>query len=412
MMNENNGGYTWYSDDFENQPMPGPEMKMAEEPVAEVKQKKKRNMKSFWKYTAAVVCGIFAGGIIFSAGFFLAGSQQGGTVTRGDSNAPVQYTYSLPDDATMSVVEIAKKAGPAVVGIVNTKQVTSFWGTSTQDNGSGSGIIIRDNGYIITNSHVIEDATEVTVYLSTGEEYPATLVGHDVKTDLAVIKIEATGLPTAEIGKSSELEVGELAVAIGNPLGLEFAGTVTVGYISALNRTMNVEGRQYTLIQTDAAINPGNSGGALVNDKGQVIGINSVKISSTGLEGMGFAIPIDDAMVIINELIEHGYIKGRPVIGIYPREITASMARRYGLVEGIYVVEVSPFSGAEQAGIRAGDVIVKADGKEVKTQQELNDVRDTHKAGETMELEIFRQNEGSLTVKVVLGEETPETVQN
>ena len=232
-------------------------------------------------------------------------------------------------------------------------------------------------------------------------------MGQDTKTDLAVIKVNAGGLPTAEIGSSADLQVGELAVAIGNPLGQEFAGSVTAGVISALNRSISIEGRQYTLIQTDAAINPGNSGGALLNDKGQVIGINSVKISSSELEGMGFAIPIDDAMTIIEELMDHGYVKGRPVIGIASREINSATARRYGLVEGVYVVQVNEGSGAEKAGLQVGDVIVAADGKTVKTLDELNEIRDSHKSGETIQLTVMRNNESKQTVNVVLGEEKP-----
>ena len=211
-------------------------------------------------------------------------------------------------------MDIAKKAGPAVVGVVSKITTTTYFGLSQEQEGGGSGIIINSDGYIITNQHVINGATTVKVVLNNGKEYDAKLIGQDRKTDLAVIKIEETNLPTAELGQSSALEVGELAVAIGNPMGLEFAGSVTAGVISALNRTMTVDGRQYTLIQTDAAINPGNSGGALVNKYGQVIGINTVKIGASGYEGMGFAIPIDIAMPIINELLESGYVKGRPVI--------------------------------------------------------------------------------------------------
>lgn len=361
-----------------------------------------------WRYVAAGVCGMFAGAIIFGAAQLLPRQD---TETDSTYAAPVTLA-AVSDDASgeLSVVDIAKKAGPAVVGVLNNQQVRTRWGetaTTTQEAGSGSGIILRSDGYIITNSHVIEDADSVTVVLSSGEEYEAEIVGQDTKTDLAVIKIDATGLPTAEIGKSSELEVGELAVAIGNPLGLEFAGSVTTGVISALNRTITVDNRQYTLIQTDAAINPGNSGGALVNSRGQVIGINSVKISTTDAEGMGFAIPIDDAMVTINDLLEYGYVKGRPVIGVATREIHAATAARYGLVEGVYVVEVTQGSGADAAGIQPGDIIIAVDGKEVKTLSELNEVRDAHKAGETISITLMRDGESRKTVQVELGEDVP-----
>lgn len=377
------------------------------------RQKKIGRHTNLWKYTATAVCGMFAGAIIFGSALAFSGQQtpqaQQTTSSVSASNttnhSPV-LTAATSEDG-LSIVDIAKKAGPAVVGIINKQQSVNYWGQSTEQTGSGSGIIIRSDGYIITNSHVIEGADSVTVITSTNEEYSATVVGQDAKTDLAVIKVNASGLPTAEIGSSADLQVGELAVAIGNPLGQEFAGSVTAGVISALNRSISIEGRQYTLIQTDAAINPGNSGGALLNDKGQVIGINSVKISSSELEGMGFAIPIDDAMTIIEELMDHGYVKGRPVIGIASREINSATARRYGLVEGVYVVQVNEGSGAEKAGLQIGDVIVAADGKTIKTLDELNEIRDSHKSGETIQLTIMRNNESKQTVNVVLGEEKP-----
>jgi len=309
-------------------------------------------------------------------------------------------------DGQMSIVDIAKKAGPAVVGVVSKMTTSTFFGMMQEQEGGGSGIIIRPDGYIITNQHVIEGASSVKVILSTGKEYEAKLIGQDKKTDLAVIKIEENSLPTAELGESSALEVGELAVAIGNPLGQEFAGSVTAGVISALNRTMNVDGRQYTLIQTDAAINPGNSGGALVNKFGQVVGINTVKIGASGYEGMGFAIPVDIAMPIINELLEDGYVKGRPVIGLSLREINEPTSKRYNLPMGLYVLEVMEFSGAEKAGVKVSDIITKANGKEVKTVDELNKIRDTFKAGDSVELTIIRE-ERVLNITVVLGEEKP-----
>ena len=299
------------------------------------------------RYMAVLICGILAGGGIFCLGASLPQKTQ--SESTPTQNVSLLSTENTANAEELSTVEIAKKAGPAVVGIINRQQRTSYWGQSTETTGSGSGIIIREDGYIITNQHVIEGATSVTVILSNNEEYEASIVGEDEKTDLAVIKINANNLTAAELGKSSDLEVGEKAVAIGNPLGQEFAGSVTEGVISALNRTMSVEGRQYTLIQTDAAINPGNSGGALVNSRGQVIGINSVKISSSELEGLGFAIPIDDAMDVIGELMQYGYVKGRPSIGIATREITALTARRYGLMEGVYIAQVSEGSGAEKA---------------------------------------------------------------
>ncbi len=313
------------------------------------------------------------------------------------------------EGSEMSIVDIANKVGPAVCGITVTQQVQSFFGTQLAE-GSGSGIIISDDGYIVTNHHVIENASEITVVMSNGQEHKAQLVGQDANTDLAVIKIEGNNFPVAELGYSGELAVGELAIAIGNPLGQEFAGSVTVGVISALNRSVTVEDRTYTLIQTDAAINSGNSGGALVNSFGQVVGINSLKVMQA--EGLGFAIPIDFAKPIIDDLIANGYVKGRPVIGVSLREVDASMSQQYGVPEGLFVVSVTEFSAAEKSGILQGDVILEADGKKVSTVAELNNIKNQKRAGDTLKLKIKRSNNKDFmgkwsdkTIDLILGEE-------
>lgn len=383
-----------------------------------LKGKKKSN---FLRYTAAVVCGMFAGAVIFGGALAFSnkfgGGNNGNAVVLNQNSALDKFigvsnsNGGVSSGKELDVTEIAAKVGPSVVGIINKQNVTSWWtGGTIEQEGSGSGIVISSDGYIVTNSHVIEGASSIEVVLSSGDRYPAMLIGHDVKTDLAVVKIDVKNLPAAELGKSSDLKVGELAVAIGNPLGLEFQGSVTAGVISALNRTMDVEGRQYTLVQTDAAINPGNSGGPLVNRFGQIIGINTVKISTSDTEGMGFAIPIDVAAPIIEELVSKGYVSGRPQIGIGVREITEDMSKYYNLPIGVYVVSVSEGSGAEKAGILQGDVIVKADGKAVTNMDELNEVRDTHKAGESIKLDIVRSGK-NMTVNVTLGEEKPQINQ-
>ena len=374
----------------------------------------RRRKNSIWRYTAAVVLGMFAGAVIFGGALaFTSNTKSGMNIVHqysknaaGTNNATTaSLNANAPSGTELNATQIAAKVGPSVVGIVNKQTVNTWYGASEQE-GSGSGIIISEDGYIITNSHVIESANNIKVVLSSGEEYTATVVGEDSKTDLAVIKIDAKGLTAAELGKSSELQVGELAVAIGNPLGLEFQGSVTQGIISALNRTVNVDGRQYTLIQTDAAINPGNSGGPLVNKYGQVIGINSVKISSSDTEGMGFAIPMDVAAPIIDELINKGYVSGRPQIGIGTRDITQTMSTYYNMPQGVYVLTVSSGSGAEKAGISVGDIIVTADGKTVTSTDELNDIKDTHKAGEVIKLGVVRSGK-TINVDVTLGEEKP-----
>lgn len=306
----------------------------------------------------------------------------------------------------LSVVEIAKKVGPTVVGINTKTQGISIFGRIQESQGSGSGIILTADGYIVTNNHVIENATEITVVLSDGKEYKAKLTGADARTDLAVLKIEGNNFPYATLGNSSELQVGELAVAIGNPLGNELAGSVTGGYISALNRSIIVDDRKFNLIQTDAAINPGNSGGALVNNYGEIIGINSVKMSASGVEGIGFAIPIDEAKPIIEDLKTSGYVTGRPVIGIGGRNVTQQDSAYYNIPVGIYVSQISPYSAAERAGIRIGDVIIEFNGEKVATVDELNEKKEAFKVGDTITLTIVRDSQKK-KVNLTLLEEKP-----
>ncbi len=311
----------------------------------------------------------------------------------------------------LTVVEIARKVGPAVVGINTKVQQQTIFGMPTTTTGSGSGIILSADGYIVTNNHVIEGASEIIVLLSDGTELPAKLIGSDARTDLAVLKMEGNNFPYATLGNSSELQVGELAVAIGNPLGNELAGSVTGGYISALNRSITVDDQRFNLIQTDAAINPGNSGGALVNNYGEVIGINSVKMSASGVEGIGFAIPIDEAKPIIEDLKNDGYVKGRPVIGIAGRNVTRQDSEYYGIPVGVYVLELTPYSAAEKAGIKTGDVITEVDGVKVETIDELNREKEKHKAGDSVTLTVLRGSD-TLRIKLTLQEDKPATQVN
>lgn len=339
---------------------------------------------------------------------------EGNELPNNESNSNINMENVIDGDKILSVPEIANKVGPAVVGITTKLQSKSFWGDVYETEGSGSGILISSDGFIVTNNHVIESGTEITVILNdanvktknenNSNRFTATVVGADPKTDLAVLKIDAKNLPYAKLGDSSQLEVGEMAVAIGNPLGQEFAGSVTVGVISALNRSITVDDRKFKLIQTDAAINPGNSGGALVNSKGEVIGINTIKMSTAGVEGMGFAIPINEAKPIIKDLQEHGYVKGRPLIGIIGRDITKNIAEAYGWPEGIYVIQVNEFSGAELAGIRPGDIIIKFNGRRIKTSEELNEAKDGYNVGDVVKIEIVRNGENK-TVDLTLTEE-------
>lgn len=347
-------------------------------------------------------------------------TQQKGTAANGANSGNVNALAPTPVTGTeesrmLTVPQINRKVGPAVVGVVSKVQSRGFWGDIYETEGSGSGIIISSDGFIVTNNHVIEGANEITVILNGAQvqninknenddernRFKAKVVGADPKTDLAVLKIDATGLPFAKLGDSSQLEVGEMAVAIGNPLGMEFQGSVTVGVISALNRTIQVDDREFTLIQTDAAINPGNSGGALVNSRGEVIGINTIKIKISGVEGMGFAIPINEAKPIIEDLQKYGYVKGRPLIGIAGRDVTSVVAQQYNWPMGIYVIEVTPFSGAELGGIRPGDIITKFNGKRVKTMAELNEMKEKLQVGTEVKVEVYRDGETKVfTIKL------------
>jgi serine protease Do len=310
----------------------------------------------------------------------------------------------------------ANKVLPSIVGITVEYTVNSpYYGISMRSTGSatGSGVIISEDGYILTNNHVVNtssnssfyqvsDANKVTVKLYNDETvYEAKIVGTDETTDLAVIKIDKTGLPAAELGDSDSIKVGEFSMAIGSPLGME--STVTAGIISASNRNITSEGKTLKVIQTDAAINSGNSGGALVNSKGQVIGINTIKISGTGIEGLGFAIPINSTVDIYKQLISDGKVK-RPYIGIQGRDLDSKTAEQYKLVEGIYIVSVEQYSAAEKADLKKSDIITEVDGKQVTTMDELNEIKNSHKIGDTINLKIYRDNEYK-EVRLELGEQ-------
>ena len=323
------------------------------------------------------------------------------------SQQKVQLLAEGSEKTELSTEEIAKRVGPSIVGISCTTQTQSYFGVQTGTS-SGSGIIISADGNIMTNYHVISGGTNIKVKLNTGNEYDATVIGGDEKTDVAVIKIKANEeLHVATLGNSDEVEVGSKAVAIGNPLASELFGTVTQGVISGVNRTITVGQREMNLIQTDAAISPGNSGGALINKYGEVIGINSVKLVSDNAEGLGFAIPINEASTIVKDLIEYGYVKGRPVIGVSVREITKELAYYNNLLtdHGLYIMSVSEGSSAEKAGLVRGDIIVKFDGTAVTSSTEMNKLRDKHKAGDAVSVTFMRGTQEK-TVNLTLSEDT------
>jgi len=329
-----------------------------------------------------------------------------GSYVRIDESGFTPVTAVTAEKEVLTVEEIAKHVGPSIVGISCSSVVQSYFGSQTAQS-SGSGIIIDASGHIVTNYHVIEGSSSIKVKLTSGNEYDATVVGGDEKTDIAVIKISAKEeLHVATIGDSDEVEVGELAVAIGNPLASELFGTVTAGVISGVNRTMTVGQRDMTLIQTDAAISPGNSGGALINKYGEVIGINSVKLVDDAAEGLGFAIPMNEAVPIVQDLTKYGYVKGRPMIGVSVREITPELAYYNNLLVdyGLYIMSVTEGSGAANAGLSRGDIILKFDGTPVTSATQMNKIRDKHKAGDRVSVTIMR-GKAEKVVSVTLTED-------
>lgn len=319
--------------------------------------------------------------------------------------------FSLADAATrkdgkaLSIIDIAAQGKPAVVAINTQVSMQDMFGQPSNFAAAGSGFIISKDGYIVTNNHVIADATTITVVLDDGRIFDAKLVGADTRNDVAVIKVDAANLPTVILGNSDDLEVGELAVAIGNPLG-ELSGTVTAGIISALDREITVDGQSMRLLQTDAAINAGNSGGALFNSFGDVIAINTAKTSSTGVEGLGFAIPINKAKPIIESLINYGYVQGRTKIGITTRDISAQMAEYYNMTEGIFIYDIEAGSAAAKAGLKKEDIIIAVNGQKVLTTAALSDFKEKLSPGDTIKLTIVRDGT-QMEIEVVLQEDIP-----
>lgn len=323
------------------------------------------------------------------------------TVESQPANVSSQRSYpsleqlAAPDDA-MDLPDIYDKVSPSVVGVSC---------ILARSSATGTGIIISEDGYILTNAHVVEDAVSIMIVDNRLNEYEAKVVGADAQTDLAVLKIEASGLTPCEFGKSGELRIGELAVVIGNPLGLDLYGTMTTGIISGLNRTITIGENKMTLIQTQASINKGNSGGPLINAYGQIIGITSAKVNSAYGEGLGFAIPIDEALPIVGDLMEYGYVTGRPMIGISGEDITYIMSLYYRLPQGVCIRFITPESGAEAAGIKAGDIIIGVNDSSISTMDELMEAKNQFSAGDTITLNIYRDGV-SMNIDVVLGETT------
>ncbi len=309
--------------------------------------------------------------------------------------------------AQLTLSQLYEKCNPAVVAISTEVSVRNAFGQYATQATAGSGFVISEDGYIVTNNHVIDGASTIRVILYDGVTYDATLVGRDAAADLAVLKIKPDSKLTAlEWGDSGTLKVGDSVAAIGNPLG-ELANSLTSGVISALDREINIDGTPMHMMQTDAAISPGNSGGPLINMYGQVVGVNTAKSSGDGVEGLGFSIPINEARDVIEQLIQYGYVQGRPQLGISIEDVTAAISRYTGLSEGVYVVSVTAGSAADKAGIQAGDVIVAVGEVKITSSAELLTEKLKYKAGETVPFTVMRSNQ-SHTLSVTFDEVLPE----
>lgn len=339
------------------------------------------------------------------------------------------------DSAVLSTEEAVNKILPSVVGIESKFTMVSnnnngyFFGFGNEQQstetsvGTGTGVIITENGYIVTNAHVIYDsqygaglAAEISVLLNDDKSYDAEVIGYDTDCDLAVLKINAENLEAAEFGSSDELKLGESVIAIGNPLGFELMNTVTSGIVSGLNRNITINDKSMNLIQTDAAINSGNSGGPLINKYGQVIGINSSKMSNTygsgaSIEGIGFAIPSNEVSAIVDDIMKYGYVTGKPQLGISCQNVTETVSQMYNIPVGVYIVKVTEGSAAEKAGLKSGDIITAVDDTEVKTSDELNAQKNLHSAGDSIKITYMRSGEKQ-TATVELDEAVNKAVQN
>ena len=321
----------------------------------------------------------------------------------GDRTGVTLTLNSTIGKKTLSYQELYQQCLPTTVSIAVENRDGS---------GSGSGVVLTQDGYIITCAHVIDDQASAEVTTNDGKTYPAQLVGSDAQTDLALLKIDATGLTPATVGNSDSLKVGESVMAVGNPLG-ELGGTVTSGIVSALNRSVSIQGSSsvntMSLIQMDASVSPGNSGGGLFNMNGELVGIVNAKSSDSDAEGLGFAIPVNDAVKVAQELLENGYVTGRPYLGISYYAVTdAQTAAQLGVnAYGVYIVEVVKGGPADKAGLQAGDRIVSVDGSEVATQSDLGTLMQNHKAGDAIEITVARGGQMQ-TVNVTLGEKGAE----
>ena len=388
------------------------------------KKKKKFNGKRVARSAVALVLAAAMG---FAGGFV--GAKFGGSgkvviqqvapssTANSSDSADSSITAASSSGSSLTTEQVADLVSPSVV-VITTEQVVysqwSWYGQNQVESGAGSGVIISSDGYILTCAHVVDGASTITVTIG-DKDYTATLVGEDTTSDIAVIKIDADGLTPATVGNSDSLKVGQSVMAVGNPLG-ELGGTVTGGMISALNRSVTIQGTNSTntmsLIQMDASVSPGNSGGGLFNMNGELVGIVNAKSSSSDAEGLGFAIPINDAIKVAQELLENGYVSGRPYMGITYLAVTdAQTAAQLNVnAYGVYVVDVVQGGPADKAGLKTGDRIVSIDGTEIAQKDDLGTLIQQHAAGDTLSITVAREGQMQ-TVSLTLGEKNAQTQQ-
>ena len=385
----------------------------------------KRGLRTKGIIALILCCAILFGGIGFGSAWYLKETStngvpvtDAGTPADPDPNnntAQPQTDLSLkmakPEAGALTIPQITEKSADSVVEITTETVETGTMLQQYISSGAGSGVIITEDGYILTNHHVIEGATNITVTLRNGDTYPAALIGLDEQLDIALLKVEATELSPASIGTSADLVVGQTVVAIGNPLG-QLGGTVTDGIISALDRNITLGGETHNLLQTNAAVNPGNSGGGLFDAQGNLIAIVVAKSGGEGIEGLGFAIPIDDVLAILDDLKEHGYVTGRVSLGLSIVEInneqTAWMYRVNEL--GTYIYSISAGSSAAEAGLQPGDRIISVNGTTIGSYDDLKTFLKTVSVGDPLRFVISRSGQ-PLEITVTAGEYVPEQIQ-
>ena len=360
---------------------------------------------SFWhktgvKITALLLACAVVGG---AAGYGGAALSKSGKTTIQQSNRTAQEVTvkKVTGQALMSPAEVYASTVNSIVSINCAAVSTNIFGQRVESASSGSGFVITQDGYIVTNHHVISGASSVTVTMYDGTEYPATVVGSDSDYDVAVLKIDATGLQPVTLGSSKDVNVGDTVLAIGNPLG-ELTFSMSQGIVSCCDRAINVNGTPFNMIQVDASINPGNSGGPLMNLYGEVVGIVSAKYSSysdTTVEGLGFAIPIGDVQAIITDIMENGQITNKPSFGITAGTMTQQMAAQYQIdqTSGAFVYSVNKGGAGEKAGLKMGDVITKVDSTDITSMEDLTAAKKGHKAGDTVTVTYYRDGQTQTT---------------